>query len=118
MDANEQWQFDAALAALSGDGRALTRSLQAKLERVPELRARFEARSPAPRGELVFSHGETEIARLQLKPSALPRLAFGGEPPRELTGLSQTTQAAERISKEIEELIAAAPQLGLFHSRK
>jgi len=114
MDASEQWQLDAALAALSSDGRSLARSLRTKLAKINELRFRFEARAPAPRGELIFTYDETEVARLQLKPGGLPKLCFPNEPPRELSGLAQATQGAERIAARTQELIDAAPQLGLF----
>ncbi len=114
MDASEQWQLDAALAALSSDGRSLTRSLRTRLAKIAELRARFEARAPAPRGELIYTHEETEVARLMLKPGGLPKLCFPNEPPREISGLAQASQAAERIARRTQELIDAAPQLGLF----
>jgi len=114
MDEAEQWQLDAALAALSADGRTLLRSLRTRLGKISGLRSRFEARTPAPRGELVLSYEETEIARLSLKPGGLPRLAFSGEPPRELASLTQATQATERVARRAKEIAEAAPQLGLF----
>ena len=118
MDALEQWQLDAAIASLSSDGKSLARSLRTKLAKHAELRSRFEARTPAPKGELIFFHDETEIARLLLKPGGLPKLQLGAEPARELSGLTQATQAAERIAKKLQELIDSAPQLGLFGPRK
>jgi hypothetical protein len=114
MEAAEQWQIDAALAALSADGRSITRSLQARIAKVRALRTHFEARTPAPRGDLIFTHEETEVARIQLKPGCLPKLVFPNENGKELNGLSQTALAAERIAKRTQELIDAAPQLGLF----
>ncbi len=114
MDEAEQWQLDAALAALSADGRTLMRSLRTRLGKIAGLRARFEARSPAPRGELVLSYDETEIGRLSLRPGGLPRPAFAGEPARELASLTQATQASERVARRAKEIADAAPQLGLF----
>lgn len=118
MDASGQWQFDATLAVLSGEGRTLLRSLLSKLADFDDLRTRFEPRTPAPRGELVLLHGEDEIARVLLKPGALPLLAFVGEAPRELNGLLQTTQAAERIGKRVQELRDRGPQPGLSPPRR
>jgi len=114
MDAAEQWQLDAAMAALNADGRSVARSLQTRLAKVTDLRTRFEARTPAPKGELVFTYDETEIARLQMKPGGLPKLVFPNENPKELSGLTQTAQGAERIATRARELADAAPQLGLF----
>ncbi len=114
MDAAEEWQLEAAIAALSADGRTLARSLRTRLARIPNLRLRFQARTPAPRGELLIESDENEIARLLLKPGGLPKLSMGSDPPRELSGLSQAAEAAARVARRAQEIADAAPQLGLF----
>ena len=115
-------ELPALIAMLTPDGKSLLRSVRARA-RAAGLRERFEA-GRAGRGELLLVYGtvaETaiEVARLQLKPGALPRIAFA-EPsgaaaePKELAGLRDAAAAGDKLKALADARRATEPQLDLF----
>ena len=108
--------LEALLSSLTEDARSLVRSVRARAG-AAGLRERFEP-GRAGRGELLLLHAGEGLARLLLRPGALPRIAFaapaGDGEARELAGLRDAAAAGDRLRALAEAQTAAAAQLDLF----
>jgi hypothetical protein len=112
------------IATLSADGQQLLRSVRARAQ-AAGLRERYEP-GRAGRGELFFFYGtvaETaaEVARVQLKADALPRLLLAGQEAaeaKEIAGLRDAAWAGDRLKAAADALRANEPQLDLFGKKK
>lgn len=107
---------EALLQDLQPEDASLARSVRARVLALGTVIERLASR------ELVFAlatEGGVEVARLQLKAGATPRIAFPTDAclaPIEITGLHAAVNAAEAVRVRAEAVAAAAPQLNLFGS--
>jgi hypothetical protein len=102
---------EAATLARSVRARVLSQGAGALGERV----------APRELAFLALRAGGAEVARLQLRPGAPPRLIFPAEAQRapiEVASLQDAVAAADAVRAWAEQLSARVPQLDLFGGRK
>ncbi len=110
-------QIEALLALLPHEAAQLARSVLARVRTLGTVAERPGRDEVALVATLA---GNAELARLQLRADAPPRVAFASaaQAPIDVTGLPAAAAAAEAIRAAAEAAAARAPQLDLFGKKR